>query len=974
MPETHRPIYAVFDEIARRFPDKTALLFKRGETFQKWTYHELHGQIKKVGVFLKKQNVREGDKVALLLENQPEFVWSFLGVMSIGAVAVPLDVQYGPEQVAKLTAHAEAKILLTSSKRIPELNLVLQNIATFAVDTIIFDGKGEDITADLPPISPQALAALFYTSGTTDQPKAVMLTHANLLANIASIHKLKIITPLDVFISLLPLHHTYAFTTTMLLPLMSSAAMAYPKSLSSNDILECLVATKTTIFVGVPQLFILLHRSIQDKIRHLPFLKRAMVHLVGKCCFAVRKTTGLNFAKVFFHEIHQRFGMKLRLMVSGGARLDPLVEENFYRWGFTLLEGYGLTETSPVVTFMTPDTIQFGSVGQALPDVDIKIVEPDAQGRGEVVLRGPNVMQGYYRMEEETAKVLRDKWFYSGDIGYLDGKNNLFLTGRKKELIILPNGENLNPEEIEAHYLQSAFIKEIAVLEHRHHLVAVVVADEEYFHEKKISDLRGKLKWDLENFSVRLPTHQRIRGFVIAKEPLPRTRLGKVQRYQLSQIYTKLDEQNTEHASADQPPENFESAFTQRALAYFSQKFDRPVHLKDHLELDLGMDSLGRIEILMGLQKELGLQMTEEQTVEFFMCGTIEDLMNKVKVFFPGLMLSAVSGSASDAIVRQGLNALSEIVKKDVKPTDHLELDLGLDSLGRVEVLLNLQEKLGLPMDDAQAMEFFLCETVGQLMEKLQRIVPNASLPLAEKTISWTDVLRLDPDEATIKKINIKPADIGTILFNVGAVLILKTFFKLFYRLEVHGKENLSDEGPYLICPNHTTFFDGPIIFAALPFKILLNTFFLGDSRFLEHPLLRPCLRISRLLPIEFSYNMVAALRACAYVLRHKKIICYFPEGHRAIDNNLDDFKKGVGILIKEMNISAIPTYINGAYHIWPRGQKLPRLFGRISVHFGNPVDYSIIRHEDKGEEVYQEIANSLRNNILSIKKSNILS
>jgi long-chain acyl-CoA synthetase len=966
MAGTEHNIFSVFHRTASKQSTKPALIYKQNDQYKTIDYQTILKWSAACGEFLRSHNIKTGDKIALVLENAPSFVWFFFGIMSEGGVAVPLDIQYSDEQITRLVRHSDAKLLITNSKRISGLRSMLSGIPCYAVDTLALDEK-KDVTAIKSPVNNFKLAALFYTSGTTDAPKAVMLSHANLLSNINAVRELKIIHSGDVFISLLPLHHTYSFTTTLLLPLLSGAAIAYPKSLLSADILDCLRSTHASLFVGVPQLFVLLHRSIREKLDRAPLFMRVFINGLAGTAFKLRRLTGINLSKLLFKKIHTNFGGGLRFMVSGGARLDPAVETDFYRWGFSLLEGYGLTETSPVVCFMSPRKIKFGSVGRPLPGVKVKINDADENGTGEVAVKGDNVMQGYYKDDAQTGQVLKDGWFFTGDLGYIDRDGFLFLTGRKKELLILPNGENLNPENIEAHYLHSPFIKEIGILSHDEQLVAVIFADEEHFREEKVADLRGRLRWEIENFSEELPSYQRIRGFVISKEPLPRTRLGKLQRFQLPEIYQALQEAAPEQKPAMHIPSEYDPELVKKILSYLSQRLKRPVGIKDHFEIDLGLDSLGRLEVLMGLQDELGLKMSDEEMMDFFLCNTVEEMLGKVKRYFPDL-LEKETADPSEQIVRQGLLILSEAVKKDVRPEDHLELDLGLDSLERVEVLLNMQEKLGIQMSDEEAMDFFLSNTVQDLIDKLRR-KEGAFTAANGGKLSWSEVLSEEPEPKLKERIMTGLPRAAAFLFNLVIFGLMRIFFKLFYRLQVTGTENLKAEGPYLICPNHTTFYDGPIVSAALPFRLFIRTYFLGDSRFFDHWLLKPFSKWGRLIPIQFTHNMVLAMQACAYVLRHEKILCYFPEGHRSIETQIDEFKKGVGILVKEANVPVIPAYIDGAYDVWPRVRKYPRLFGHIKITFGKPIDPTDIKPEP-AKDPYQTIADHIRNEVIGLQKA----
>ena len=462
-----RHIFNQFKETASDYYSKDAIFSEKQNDYVGVTYAQLFERSLKIGAVLKGKGMKPKDTVALIFENQVEYAYGFFAAMSIDATVTPLDIQYSGQQVRSLLLHAKSKILLTTEKTFHRVKDDLEDISVIALDSAEFQKELMEYVPKIETEEPaftNELAVLFYTSGTTDLPKAVMLTHENLLSNVTSIAKLQVMFDTDTVVSLLPLHHTYAFTVTFLAPLLMGASIVFPPSISSLGLLSAIRQTKATILVGVPQIFALMYRSINEKIKSISGTKKMALHTVSHLTNIASKISRINFNKKLFREMHQTFGEHLRLMVSGGARLDPEIALAFEQWGFTLLEGYGLTETSPLVTFNTPTAKKIGSVGKAVFGVSINILDPDAKGVGEVVIKGPNVMAGYYNMPDQTEAVIKEGWFYTGDIGYIDKKGFLFLLGRKKELIVLSSGKNINPEDVEKQYNQSPFIKECCVL------------------------------------------------------------------------------------------------------------------------------------------------------------------------------------------------------------------------------------------------------------------------------------------------------------------------------------------------------------------------------------------------------------------------------------------------------------------------------------------------------------------------------
>lgn len=886
-------IYKAFALRANDYPQKPALLYRKNEEYLSVRYGVVRFSAISLGNYLRENGVKKGDRVVILMENRPEFVWAFLSVMYLGAVAVSLDVQYPSTQIKKLIAHCGAKVVLTQSSLYEVADKAGARLC-LAVDNKLFVKKlnpyGDEGEREVGSLAEDHLAALFYTSGTTGIPKAVMLTHKNLLSNVEAIASLKIADEKDIILSVLPLHHTYAFTSTLLLPLYLGGSISYPKSLRSVDILECIRKTKTTIFVGVPQIFSLMHGTIKENIQSRPAAIKAVLAGAGGVFAFARDSLKLNALKVLYAPVHSKFGNSLRLMVSGGARLDPEVTKDFYRWGFTLLEGYGLTETSPVVALSSPGNMKYGYVGRPLPGVEVKICDEQEDGIGEVIIRGPNVMPGYYKLKDETEKVMRDGWFFTGDRGIIDADGFLKLSGRKSEGIVLSNGENIDPEEIESWYSKSPYVKEIAVFAKDSglsvgstQLAAVVVIDEDHFKKKKESNVRKRLKWEFENISAQLPTYKRLKGFEISKEPIARTRLGKIVRYKLADQYRSLKDQH---------------------------------------------------------------ESVQVESVD-------------------SVCLSPVS--------RGALKILSQVVGREVGQKDHLEIDLGLDSLGRMEVFMSIQCNLNIELTEDQAMEFFMSSTVGELLEKLDKYhTPKGEASAGiDEEVSWDDMLKQDPPEALLKKINVKSIGILVKAFNFVLALLVKFIFRVFFLMRVEGIENIK-KGPYLICPNHASFLDGPIIASALPFKALLNTFFLGDSRFFDRFPLRYFSKWMRLIPIEFTYNMINALRCCSYVLRNSKTVCIFPQGERSIDGDIGIIRRGVGILIKEANVEVIPVIIDGSFKAWPRTKRFPRL-SRVTVKFGKPCLPADLVKGGKGSDLStDEIVDGLKGKLVDLKESKL--
>ena len=546
MSQTERHIFACFEEAARCGPDEECIRFKAGDTYCSLSYKTLRRRALALREVLLARQVGKGDRVGIIAENHPTFVAAMLAVTAADAIAVPLDVQYSASQLRAIVQHAGIKIILGVSRTFSDWNDGVDGVEKVQMDAgnIVQELHEMGEPQDFDPEAVHTDEALIlYTSGTTSDPKGVVLTHENILSNVFAILKKGIVRPQDRVLAFLPLHHAYAISATLFTPLLSGAKMIFPANISSGELVACMRETKATIFVGVPQVYALMHRAICDKMEQLPAGKRLIAGGLGALAAGLRQVTGINLSAKVFKQIHAGYGGHLRLMVSGGAHLDEQVAQDFTAWGFTIVQGYGLTETAPVLTFDSPRHPQIGSCGQPLCNVAIKVAHPGKDGIGEIWAKGPNIMKGYYRNPEATAQVMEKGWFKTGDLGMTDKRGRLFLKGRKKEVIVLSNGKNIHPEILEKQFQQMPSIKEAAVLTARggpgqqEQLVGLFVADEEFFENQRDMGIVDRIKWDVENCQAQLPSYQHLRGFEVIRTELPRTRLGKIRRFRLGKIY-----------------------------------------------------------------------------------------------------------------------------------------------------------------------------------------------------------------------------------------------------------------------------------------------------------------------------------------------------------------------------------------------------------------------------------------------------
>ncbi|MFZ5906403.1 MAG: AMP-binding protein [Nitrospirota bacterium] len=616
-------------EAAEKSQDTIAFNYLH-QTWKSTTYAGLLSITKSIASYLITAGIRKGDRIAILSENRPEWCTAYLALSMAGAVGVPVDAQLGPDEISILLADSESKIVFHSAKTqenlLKALVLLPPSVSPAPVnyDAPLFnDICGTPHREDYPAISGEDIASLIYTSGTTGTPKGVLLTHRNFCSDAEAIGKIGIVKSGDNFISILPYHHTYPFMGSFLLPLSLGLTITFPPSLKGPELLATIREKGVTILVGVPQLLELIRNGILNKIKQLPGPLPGIMLRVLKLCGSIRYSTGINPGKTIFRSAHRALGEQFSFFASGGAKLNPEVMQDLEALGFNVLEGYGLTETSPVVTFNSPSLKRKpGSIGRPLPGVEIKVVNPETlreakpMEEGELAIKGPMVMPGYYKNPEATEQVLRDGWFFSGDLGYKDQDGYIFVSGRLKEVIVLNSGKNIYPEEVEKQYLQIPLIKEICVMGVgakglAESLQAVIVPDLEYAKKARTGSIQETLKWEINRVSLTLPQFMRIRGYSLHSGPLPRTPLGKLRRFMVTDLLDMKrrapEGQGQEEPALREDPVGVKIARSIRSVI----KERTAIRLQDNLELDLGLDSLAKIELIVSLENAFAIKLPE---------------------------------------------------------------------------------------------------------------------------------------------------------------------------------------------------------------------------------------------------------------------------------------------------------------------------------------------------------------------------
>lgn len=592
---------------------KLAMVYK-GKEYQ---YKEVLEGVKYYSTLL---DIEKEDRVVVFTENRPEIAYSIFAIWEKKGVSINLDGDYSAEEVLYVLNDALPRCIFTSEKN---YETAVEAVKGSGRDIRVI--KFEDIripegyTPDnyVVEVEEESTALILYTSGTTGNPKGVMLTIANLMSNINPLSEIELYGKEDRFIALLPYHHILALLANLLGPMYKGATVVIVDELSSEAIRGALQKYKITVMMGVPRLWEMLHKGLMAKIN-----ANKMAVKMFKFC---EKMENEKLSRFLFKKVHEGFGGHLRVMASGGAKLDAKIMEDFTTLGFMMLEGYGLTETSPIITFNRPGVSQAGSVGEAIPGVEVMIAEDK-----EVLAKGPNIMKGYLNNPEATAEMIDENgWFHTGDLGKLED-GYLYIMGRKKEMIVLSNGKNINPADIEDEIMKGTnLIKEMAVVEYNNHLMALVHPDFKEVQEAKIANIKEKLKWEIiDKYNVDAPKYRKILEVKIMKEELPKTKLGKLRRFKLKELIgdSVKEKQKTDVKREKSPVEGTTEYISLKK--YMKEVHDADILPESHLELDLGLDSLDIVEVLSFIESSFGAEIHEEDIARI---SSVEQLCHLIK-------------------------------------------------------------------------------------------------------------------------------------------------------------------------------------------------------------------------------------------------------------------------------------------------------------------------------------------------------
>ena len=539
-----------------KYGDRPAYVFRTEEEgkFREITHKEFRDEINALGTKLIDMGLKD-KRIAVISENRYEWGVDYLAVAAGTGVIVPLDKALPDNEIESLIIRSEVEAIFYSKKydevmnRIREQkNTKLQYFISMDLDKeengvksqkelteegrkLLEEGNREFLDSK---IDNEKMGIMLFTSGTTAMSKAVMLSHKNICSNLQDITAVIKLTPEDRFLSFLPLHHTFECTVGFLYPISTGGSIAFCDGI--RHIAENIKEYKITAMISVPILYEAMYKKVMKAIE-----KKGKLETVKK---GVKISNfllkfGIDIRKKLFKEIHDTFGGKLRLFVSGGAALDPDTEKGFNELGITMYQGYGLTESSPVIAAEDDKYRRIGSIGKALPSLDVKIDNPDEDGVGELLAKGPSMMLGYYNNEEATKETLKDGWLYTGDLARIDKDGFIFISGRKKFVIVLKNGKNIFPEELEALINKIEGVKESFVYgrpedDGDYKIDAKIVYDkenaEEIFGTTDENEIKEKIWQEVKKVNKTMPAYKYIREIRITDKELIKTTTQKVKR------------------------------------------------------------------------------------------------------------------------------------------------------------------------------------------------------------------------------------------------------------------------------------------------------------------------------------------------------------------------------------------------------------------------------------------------------------
>ena len=569
-------------------------------------------------------NLEENKFGLIIMENRPEWIYSFFTIWDKNSAAIAIDAQSSPKEILYVLEDSNPDIIMCSNET--EKNILeaisnynfKDNIKVLNVDNFKIDNEKMKKIAnskfELRNPEGNQTAAMLYTSGTTGSPKGVMLTYNNLMTEMEGIYEKGIFDHRDQILALLPFHHVLPLTATVLLMLRYQTSIVFVRKIASKEIFEALEKNRVTALIGVPRVFKLFYDGIKQQI-DAKFITRTIFKIMSK-------SKSIPLKRKVFSKVHKKFGGHLDFIVAGGAKLDPEIARFYETLGIYSLEGYGLTETSPVIAVNSKKERKIGTIGKKLYNVDVKIENE------ELWVKGPIVMKGYYNKPEKTAEVMtEDGWFKTGDLAKIDEEGYITIIGRRNSMIVLSNGKNVDPETLENRLIAKSdkLIKEAGIFNHQNKLAAIIIPDLLECRKRNINNVKTYIKNIVEDYNLSAHNYEKVLDYKVFEEELPKTRVGKLRRFMLPNLY----EQNVVKKAKVVEPDNEVYKILKEYVKKAKGIEPQP---EENLELEIGMDSLDIVEFFAYIENNFGLQLDEEKFAEMPNLKLLSEYINEKAV------------------------------------------------------------------------------------------------------------------------------------------------------------------------------------------------------------------------------------------------------------------------------------------------------------------------------------------------------
>jgi len=672
---------------------------KRDGTYQTWSYNDFHSCLNRMVDALKKHGFTTLDNGVVIGENTPEWVIAYHAFFLAGGRTVPIDPNLPATEISEIVRLTKARFIVCSP---PFTGLFKDLKSEFPfIDTLIVignpahdggscfsfndfcDAGNADTDAFSLTFAPDDPLVIIFTSGTTGRAKGVVLIQRNFTATpLHAVPRMKV-SSRDTMLAVLPLHHVFGAAACFAAALCTGMDLVFVPKIKGPLILEALSARAVTILPAVPKMIALFHSSIEHAIQSRGIAAKALFGFLSLLSAGLGPLIGTNFRKKLFSGIHKKFGGKLNLIVSGGASLQKKYFSSFRLWGFTIVEGYGLTETFGPITLCPGDDPRLGSVGMVLPDNEMKICSPDASGVGEVLFKGATVFTQYYNNEERTKRAFdREGWFHTGDLGRIDRDGFLYISGRLKDVIVLDSGKNAYPDELEDYYLASELIEEIGVfgaqVKGKEIIAALIVPSVSIRRSHPIEKASEIIHNELSRMGRNLPSYKKITDFFVLYEPLPKTTTVKLKKQELRQMYYALRDASGTKGVFSRPVSAIDAALMATAeYATLVKRIITAAGPLDHdrvlpacnLELDLGLDSLKRLDVLCSIEETYSVVFPDDALVSLQTVGDLYALTMELRsagTHQNGLFAAGLRNRIATATFPRGAAPHSRLLSKNV--------------------------------------------------------------------------------------------------------------------------------------------------------------------------------------------------------------------------------------------------------------------------------------------------------------------